>query len=185
MSLASDPRRIPLLVDAATGAFGTVSPASRDAAFEGLAEVDLGSFATRLHRLAGDTDRAVRFRAAAALVPSGEPWTLRLLLADIDTSSARERERARRAVERLPRSRALDLLRQTIDDGTAGPFGVTLFLDLDGDSKESRADRQLQARLWSLVAEHALAQDETALLAASRLAHPRAIAAVTRILNEP
>jgi hypothetical protein len=185
MSLASDPRSIPLLVDAATGGLGAISEASRDAAFEGLAEAELGSFATRLHRLAGDPDRAVRFRAAAALVPSGEPWTLRLLLGNIETSSARERSRARRAVERLPRSRAVDLLRQTIEDGTAGSFGALLFLDLGGDTGEARAGRGLPAKIWALIAGDALASDETALLAASRLAHPQAIAAVTKRLMEP
>jgi hypothetical protein len=184
MSLSSDRKRLPLLLDAATGALGTVSSASRDAAFEALAEADLGWFATRLHRLAGDSDRAVRFRAAAALVPSGEPWTLRLLLANVEKSSPLERSSARRAVSRLPPPRAADLLRQTIEDGTAGSFGVTLFLDLGGDAFEARADRGLQAKLWALVKDDALASDETALLAASRLAHPQAIAAVTRLLNE-
>jgi hypothetical protein len=174
LSFSRDSRRIPLLVDIAVG--GTeASSRSREAAFEALAEADLGPFAARLHRLAGDPDRAVRFRAAAALVPTGEVWPLRLLLASIDESSPRERGAARSAVERLPPERALSLLGDMVSDQTAGSFGVVLFLDLGGKAPASA--------LWTIVEEDALSGGETALLAASRLEDPRAVRCVTRFLT--
>jgi hypothetical protein len=174
LSLSKDSRRIPLLVDIAAG--GTESSwRSREAAFAALAEADLGPFAARLHRLAGDPDRAIRFRAAAALVPAGEAWPLRLLLASIDESSPRERRAARGAVERLTPERAVSLLGDLVSDQTAGSFGVVLFLDLGGTANH--------AALWTIVEDDALSGGDTALLAASRLEDPRAIRCVTRFLT--
>ena len=184
MSVSGDPRFLPLLVDLAVGPVPGASRASRDAAFTALAAADLGPFATRLHRLAGDPDREVRLRAAAVLVPSGEAWTLRLLLGNADPSSFRERAIARGAVQRLPRKRAEELLEEMADDGTAGSFGVLLYLELSGES-EVRRSRPLQEKLWGILAEDARAGDEAALLAASRLSHPEAIAVVTGRLSAP
>lgn len=182
LSLAGDRRRLPLLVDLATGATERSSERSREAAFSALAESDLGEIATRLHRLAGDPDRAVRFRAAAALAPSGEPWAMRLLLGNLDETSAPERRMARAAISQLPRSHARSLLKEMILDSTAGSFGVLAFLQLS-DPAEVRSDRPLQRKLWELVAEEAEAGDPVALRAASRLSLGEAIRAVGRRLT--
>ncbi len=184
MSLGGDSRYLPVLVDLAVGSSSGASRASREAGFSALAEAELGSFATRLHRLAGDPDRGVRFRAAAALVPSGDAWTLRLLLGDLDPSSPRERAIARSAVRRLSQERALGLLEEMVEDGTARSFGVLLYLELAQES-EVRRSRALQEKLWGVVAEEARAFDRTALRAASRLSHPGAIAVVTSRLSAP
>jgi len=182
MSLRGEKHYLPLLVELAVGPGGT--NASREAAFDALAEADLGAFAPRLHRLAGDPDREVRLRAAAALVPSGEAWTMRLLLGNVDPSSAREQAIARGSVRRLPRDRAREILGEMVADGTAGSLGGLLYLEL-ADETEARTSRRLRAQLWSIVAEDARAGDRTALLAASRLSHAEAIAAVTRRLSAP
>jgi len=184
MSISGEPKYLPLLIDLAAGSVSGSSKASREAAFAALAEADLGSFAPRLHRLAGDPDREVRFRAAAALVPSGEAWTLRLLLANLDPSSPRERAIARGAVRRLPRERARELLQEMVEDGTARSFGVLLYLEL-ADESEVRRSRLLQARLWRALADEARTGDPTAVLAASRLSHPEAIVFVTGRLSAP
>ena len=184
MSLRGDSKYLPVLIDLAAGSVPGASEASREAAFAGLAEADLGSLATRLHRLAGDPDREVRFRAAAALVPSGEAWTLRLLLGNLDSVSPRERVIARGAVRRLPRERAQELLEEMVEDGTARSFGVLLFLEL-AEPSELRRSRPLQEKLWRILADDARAGDRTALLAASGLSHVEAIAVVTSRLSAP
>ncbi|HEY7819145.1 MAG TPA: hypothetical protein VIG29_13050, partial [Vicinamibacteria bacterium] len=177
MSIRGQSTYLPVLIDLATGAVPSVSKASRDAAFAALAEADQDAFAPRLHRLAGDPDREVRFGAAAALVPSGEAWTLRLLLGNVDTASARERATARAVVRRLPRDRARQLLGEMVADGTAGSLGVLLYLEL----LEEPPLRQ--ERLFRIVADQARAGDPTALLAASRLSFGDAIAVVTARLS--
>ena len=184
MSVSGDPRFLPLLVDLAVGSVPGASRVSRDGAFTALAAADLGPFATRLHRLAGDPDREVRLRAAAALAPSGEAWTLRLLLGNADPSSPRDRAIARGAVHRLPRERARELLGEMAEDGTARSIGVLLYLELSEES-EVRRSRPLQEKLWRILAKDARAGDEAALLAASRLSHREAIAVVTRRLSAP
>jgi hypothetical protein len=178
MSLSGERKYLPVLVDLATRSAPSESKEIRDAAFAALTEADLDSFAPRLHRLAGDSDREVRFGAAAALVPSGEAWTLRLLLANIDEASSRERAMARGVVRRLPRDRARELLREMVEDGTAGSFGVLLYLSI-GDESAVRTNRPLQEKLWRVVAANARLADPTALLAASCLSHGEAIAVVT------
>jgi len=182
MSLTGDRRFLPLFIDLAVGSVPGVSRASRDAAFAALLEAELGPFATRLHRLAGDPDREVRLGAAAALVPSGESWTLRLLLGNLDPTSARERAIARGAVRRLPRERARELLEEMIGDGTARSFGVLLYLELSEES-DVRRNRPLQVKLFRALADEARAGEATALLAASRLSHLEAIASVTAFLT--
>jgi hypothetical protein len=182
MAMTGDRKYLPVLVDLAVGSIPGASRASRGAAFAALAEAELGSFGTRLHRLAGAPDRDVRFRAAAALVPSGEAWTLRLLLGNLDPASPSERALARSAVRRLSRERAMELLDAMIADGTARTFGVLLYLEL-ADEAEVRRRRPLQARLFRSVADEARAGDPTALLAASRLSLPEAIAVVTAYLS--
>ncbi len=178
MSLSGERKYLPVLVDLATRSTPPESKEIRGAAFAALTEADLDSFAPRLHRLAGDSNREVRFGAAAALVPSGEAWTLRLLLANIDEASSRERATARGVVRRLPIDRARELLREMVEDGTAGSFGVLLFLSI-GDESAVRTNRPLQEKLWRVVAPDARLADPTGLLAASRLSHAEAIAVVT------
>jgi hypothetical protein len=170
-------RYLPVLVDLATRSKAAVSKAGRDAAFAALAEADLNAFAPRLHRLAGDPDREVRFGAAAALVPSGEAWTLRLLLANLDPSVPREQAIARAVVRRLPRERARELLGEMIEDGTAGSFGVLLYLET-GAEPAIRPER-----LFRLIAEKARSGEPTALLAASQLPLVEAITVVTAHLS--
>jgi hypothetical protein len=181
MSIGGEGRHLPILIDLAVGSAASASSASRDAAFQGLAEADLGPFAPRLHRLAGDPDREVRVRAAAALVPEGEVWTLRLLLADADASSSRERAIARRAVRRLSSDRARELLFDVVSDGTAGSLGCLLYLELA--EAEVRKNRALQLKLWRILADDARAGRAPALLAASRMSHAEAVAAVTQKLS--
>jgi hypothetical protein len=185
MSLSGDRRYLPLLVDIAASGMPQTSTTSREGAFQALAEADLGHFAPRLHRLAGDADRSIRFRAAAALVPAGDASSLRLLLANVDPASERERSIARRAVGRLPRERALELLEGMVNDETAGVLGVTLYLDRLGPDARARVrgNRVLQQKLWASISEVAVTGDRTALLAASRLSHPEAIAVVTSALG--
>ncbi|HJS72856.1 MAG TPA: hypothetical protein VJ921_01120 [Vicinamibacteria bacterium] len=178
MSIRGERPYLPVLIDLATRSLASVSKASRDAAFAALAEADLDSFAPRLHRLAGDPDREVRFGAASALVPSGEAWTLRVLLANIDPKSSAERAIARGVVRRLAPERARKLLGEMIEDGTAGTFGVLLYLE----TTEEPAIRQ--ERLFRLIAEDARAGDPSALLAASRLALAEAIAVVSARLSD-
>jgi len=184
MSLGGDSKYLPVLIDLAVASSSGASGASREAAFSALAEAELGSFGTRLHRLAGDPDREARFRAAAALVPSGDAWTLRVLLGDLDRSSLREQAIARNAVRRLPRERALQLLEEMVEDGTARSVGVLLYLELSEES-EVRRSRSAQEKLWGVVAEEARAFDRTALLAASGLSHPAAVAVVLARLSAP
>ncbi|MGH9320513.1 MAG: HEAT repeat domain-containing protein, partial [Vicinamibacteria bacterium] len=173
-----------LWIDAVVGAEKSIPASSRDAAFSALAEADLGSFASRLHRLAGHPDREIRFRAAAALVPTGEAWTVRLLLGNLDASSPGERNVARRALARLDPARARALLSEVIGDGTAGSFGALVYLELEDWSAIGR-NLPLQAKLWEILAEESKASSPTALLAASRLSHSEAISVVTRRLTEP
>jgi len=184
MSLGGDSKYLPVLIDLAVASSSGASGASREAAFSALAEAELGSFGTRLHRLAGDPDREARFRAAAALVPSGDAWTLRVLLGDLDRSSLREQAIARNAVRRLPRERALQLLEEMVEDGTARSVGVLLYLELSEES-EVRRSRSAQEKLWGVVAEEARAFDRTALLAASGLSHPAAVTVVLARLSAP
>jgi hypothetical protein len=184
LSLSGNPRRLPLLVDVAVGAVEGLPEGSREAAFSALAESNPGELSTRLHRLAGDPDRSVRFRAAAALVPTvtTEAWALRLLMANLDSRSVAERRLARAAVSRLPRPVACALLHEIAVDGTAGSFGVLLFLDRS-DPEGVRADGPLQKQLWAVLAQDATAGDRIALLAASRLSLGDAIAVVCRRLT--
>jgi hypothetical protein len=181
MSLSGERTYLPVLIDLATGAASSVSKTSREAAFAALAEADLDAFAPRLHRLAGDPDREARFGAAAALVPSGEAWTLRLLLGNVDAGSARERAMARTVVRRLPTDRAKQLLGEMVEDGTAGSLGVLLYLELLEEPPVRPA--LSEARLFRIVADEAKAGDPTALLAASRLSLREAIAVVTAHLS--
>ncbi len=184
MSLCGERAYLPVLIDLAAGSVSGASKSSREAAFAALAEADLGSFAPRLHRLVGDPHREVRLGAAAALAPSGEAWTLRLLLGNLDSSSPRERAIARAAVRRLPRERARELLEEMVEDDTAGSFGGALYLEL-ADETEVRRSRHLREKLWRILADDARAGDRTALLAASRLSHPQAIVVVTGRLSVP
>jgi hypothetical protein len=182
MSLSGERKYLPLLIDLATGSLPEASAASREAAFSALAGADLGPFAFRLHRLAGDPDREVRLRAAAALVPGGEAWTVRLLVANVDSASRRDCAIARSAVRRIPKERAREVVGEMVGDGTAGSFGVLLYLELAEES-ETRGNRLLQEKLWRAVADDARGGKESALLAASRLTHREAVAVVTRRLS--
>ena len=180
LSLSEESKRVPLLVDRAVG---LGSPSSEEAALLGLAERDLGSFDQRLHRLAGSGKRRVRFLAAAALVPSGDAWSARLLLGELDPRDPFERRRAQLALARLEDDRARELLEAMVQDGTAGAFGVLALLDRGCDALCD--DRAFQRRAWGLVAEDVERGDDLALLAASRLSEPSAVAFVAARLRRP
>lgn len=175
MALSGDRRQLPLLVELAVS--GQVT--ARDAALRGLAEVDLGDFDKRLHRLAGDPARSVRFQTAVALVPTGAEWAFRLLFAELDENDPVERLRARRAVERLPAEEARTLFRMLVSNETATPFAIELYLDL-GVGHDLGPWRE---RLWRLLVPHVEREDPLALAAAARLLHPDARAAVERFLE--
>lgn len=179
LSLAGDEERIPLLVDLAV----TESPrASREAAFIGLTEVDLGLFDKRLHRLAGHPERGIRFRAACALAPSGEPWVLRLLLADLDEQAPDERRLARRALARTDPRALRALLTAMVRDETASAFAVNFLLDLDGREGADR-ERALERAMWERLQDGVEARRPLALEAASRLSDRHARAAVSAYLE--
>ena len=166
MAFSGDVRRLPLLVDLAVL---PPSEASQEAAFRALAELDLGTFERRLHRLAGDPDRGVRFQTAAALTPTGQPWALRLLIAELDEEVPAERRRAEHALRRLDPGKASRLLAASVLDGTASPFAVKLYLELSGN-----ATSVARERIWQILAPHVARSDRSALLAAARLDHAKA-----------
>ncbi len=175
MALSGDARRLPLLIElAVTG----LNP-SREAALRGLSETSLGNFDKRLHRLAGDSERSVRFQTAIALLPTGAEWAFRLLVAELNEEDPAERVRARRAVERLLPEIARARLRTLVSNTTASPFAVELYLDLDAD----RGDAAFRESLWRALAPYVEADDPTALLAAARLSLPAATDAVERYLD--
>ena len=170
MALSAEPSRLPLLIELAVTGRGS----GRRAAFRALAEMELGDFDLRLHRLAGDADRTVRFETALALVPSGDEWALRLLFAELDATSALARRRARRSLERLDRADAVAHLETLATDGIATPFAVEVYLQLTG-----RDERRIASdTLWAMLAPHVEAEDPLALIAAARLEHAEAEAAV-------
>lgn len=174
MALSADARRLPLLIELAVSGRGS----SRDAALRGLSEANLGTFAQRLHRLAGDREQTVRFHTAVALVPTAEEWAFRLLVAELDEQDPSARRRARRALERLPADEARAPLRALIASATATPFAIELYLDLE-PGRDDVASRQ---STWLALAPYVAVDDPTALLAAARLSHPLATAAVERYL---
>ena len=175
MAFSGDARSLPLLVDLAVL---PPSEASEEAAFRALAELDLGTFERRLHRLAGHPDRRVRFQTAAALAPTGQAWALRLLFAELDEKVPAERRRAQHALGRLEEPEASGLLARSIWDGTASPFAVELYLELSGN-----ATSVAHEQIWQILAPHVARLDRRALLAAARLDHPKARNAVRRFLG--
>ena len=167
-----------LLADVATGG----NPLGRTLALRGLAEVALDRVGMRLHRLAGDPDRVVRFEAALALVPGGEPWAVRLLVANLDPSSPFERRRASRALRRAPGDGVKAILEAMIEEGTAANvFAVNALLDRI-EANGTTLGPAARAKAWELVRSR-LASDPEALRAASRLSEPAAIRAVLRRLD--
>lgn len=138
---------------------------TRRVAFFALAEADLTDFSSRLHRIAGDVDRRIRFATAVALVPSGEPWAVRLLVAEMDEERPAEVLAARRALDRLPSRQARRLLEEMVRDGTANPFAVDLLIDLPGVGK---LDEPLRQRVWDTVSTR-IDSSSYARLVASKL----------------
>ena len=175
MAFSGDVRSLPLLVDLVVL---PPSEVSQEAAFRALAELDLGTFERRLHRLAGHPHRLVRFRTAAALTPTGQPWALRLLIAELDEEVPAERRRAEHALKRLEAKEALRLLAASVLDGTASPFAVKLYLELSGNVTSVAREQ-----IWQILAPHVARFDRRALLAAARLDHPEASSAVRRFLG--
>jgi hypothetical protein len=144
LALSGDRKRLPLLVELA---FGESSPRSREAALDGLAEMELGPFAMRLHRLAGAPERWVRFRVAAVLLPGGDAWAMRLLVANVDPESLAEVHRARRAIDRLGEDRARVLLEEMALDGTATPFAVERLLEMGPKQSRRRSSPPHNSRI--------------------------------------
>lgn len=160
MALTDRPSRLPVLIDAA---INEAQVETRLAVLRGLAEGKLGRFAARLHKIAGDRDRRVRFALAVALAPNGEEWALRLLLSEMDSSRRQERRLVRRVIEHLPGDDARARLEALFMDGTAGPYAIDLFFD----RAEAVTDAQ-EERAWELV-QSRLDDDSFALRVAARL----------------
>ncbi len=175
MSLSGDPSRLPLLIELAV--LGGGSPVSREAGFRGLAEQDLGRFDKRLHRLAGDSDRSIRYQTSLALTPTGEGFALRLLLAELDETDARAALRARLAIERLAPGRARAILESMVLDQTITSFGTRRYLEL------GPAPEEVRELIWSRLEPLVSALEPGALELAARLGHPKAVAAVERYLR--
>jgi len=173
LALAGDRARLPVLLEEAANA----PTASRRAmAFRALAEADLEGFASRLHRLAGHADRRVRFETAIALAPSGEPWAIRLLAAELDESDERQVRRAWGALARGPAGAVRPLLEDLVSEGTATAFSILFLLDLWA-GEPSLPPRALRIRAWQVLAPQ-VEKNPLALLAASRLSVPPAVRSV-------
>jgi len=169
MALNDTPSRLPVLIDTA---INEAQVETRLAVLRGLAEGKLGRFAARLHKIAGDPDRRVRFASAVALAPDGEEWALRLLLSEMDSSSRQERRLARRVIERLPGDDAQARLEALFMDGTAGSYAIDLFLD-----RAEAVTGAHEERAWELV-QSLLDEDSFALRVAARLDNRKAGRAV-------
>jgi hypothetical protein len=178
LSLTGDRSRLPVLLDEASAG---PTWRRRRMAFRALAEADLERFASRLHRLAGDRNRETRFETAVALAPGGEPWTIRLLAAELQEDDPIQLSRARRAVERAPAAAVRPLLEDMVSEGTATAFTVLLLLDSPATEPGS-VPRSLRRQAWQLLAPQ-VERSSLALLAASRLGLPPAIRAVLERLR--
>ncbi|MCP5111585.1 MAG: HEAT repeat domain-containing protein [bacterium] len=149
-ALSGNPARMPLLVDLAVH---SKNADTRRGALYALAGADLEGFSSRLHRAAGDADRRIRFHTAVALVPSGEPWAVRLLVAEMDEERSEETQAARRSLGRLPSSEARRLLEEMVWDGTANLFAVEVLIDLTAASG-GIFDDMIRRRIWELISNH-------------------------------
>lgn len=145
---------------------------SRQAALRGLADALLGRDAFRLHRSAGDPDRAVRFAVAAALVPSGDVWAMRLMMAEMRPGRSEERLAVLKAIRKLPPRDAQSLLEALFWDGTGNAFSSHLLFEMVGG-----VSKKQESRAWDLVSNQ-LDEDPYALLIAARLERLDAVRAV-------
>ncbi|MFQ5791057.1 MAG: hypothetical protein ACE5JI_11355, partial [Acidobacteriota bacterium] len=179
LALSGDPVRLPVLIDLAV--YGKPAGASRRGAFRALAETDLRAFAARLHRTAGDKDRRIRFETAVALVPTGEAWAARLLVAELDAEAPAELAAAGRALRRLPAESMKPLLDPMVWDGTANGFAIGLLLDL-AEEEALEVDSRFRGRVWEVLSRLS-DEDPLALIAASRLDWAEAAKAVGRHLD--
>jgi hypothetical protein len=150
---------------------------SRRAALRGLADAEIRRDAFRLHRSAGDPDREVRFSVAAALIPSGEVWAMRLMMAEMNPEHPWERLAALKAIRRLPREEAQSLLEEIFWDGTGNAFSNNLLFEMMGG-----VSKEQEPRAWELVATH-LDESPYALLIAARLDRIDAVRAVIERLE--
>ncbi len=169
MALTDRAGGLPLLIDAA---LNVRRVDTRLAVLRGLGDGELGRFGVRLHKIAGDPDRSIRFASALVLAPTGEEWALRLLLSEMDSSRRKERQLVRRVIERLPGDDALGRLEALFMDGTAGPYAIDLFFD-----RAEAVTNAHEVRAWELVREQ-LDDDPFALRVAARLDDREAAGAV-------
>ncbi len=160
MALTERRARLPLLIDMAVN---EAQVETRLAVLLGLADGKLGRFGARLHKIAGDPDRRIRFVTALVLTMNGEDWALRLLLSEMDSSRRTERRLVRRVIEHLPEDDALGRLEDLFMDGTAGPYAIDLFFD----RAEALTDAH-EVRAWELVRAR-MDDDPFALRVAARL----------------
>jgi len=160
LALSDNPSRLTVLMDVAAL---EKRIASRRAALRGLTDAHLGRDAFRLHRSADDPNREVRFEVAAALVPSGDVWAMRLMMAELNLARPWERLAVGKAIRKLPPGEAESLLEMLFWDGTGNAFSSHfLFEMVGGVSKEQ------EPRAWDLVSTE-LDEDPYALLIAARL----------------
>ncbi len=169
LALSDNPARLPVLMDVAAV---EKRIDSRRAALRGLADAEPGRAAFRLHRSAGDPDRGVRFAVAAALVPSGEVWAMRLMMAEMSLAHPWERLAALKAIQKLPREEAESLLEELFWDGTGNAFSSHLLFEMVGG-----VSKEQEPRAWEIVSTQ-LDEDPYALLIAARLGRLDAVRAV-------
>ena len=169
LALSDNPAGLPVLMDVA--AFEK-RIGSRQAALRGLADALLGRDAFRLHRSAGDPNREVRFAVAAALVPSGDVWAMRLMMAELNLARPWERLAVGKAIRKLPPGEAESLLEMLFWDGTGNAFSSHLLFEMVGG-----VSKEQEPRAWDLVSAE-LDEDPYALLIAARLEGLDAVQAV-------
>jgi hypothetical protein len=145
---------------------------SRRAALRGLLDAELGRDAFRLHRSAGDPNRGVRFAVAAALVPLGDVWAMRLMMAEMNLAQPWERLAVLKAIRKLPPWEAQSLLEELFWDGTGNAFSNHLLFEVVGG-----VSKEQEPRAWDLVSTQ-LDESLYALLIAARLELSDAVHAV-------
>jgi HEAT repeat protein len=169
MALSDGNERLPILADSAVH---DATKSIRLMAFRGLSEADIGPFAARLHRAAGDDDPDVRWEAGLALAPTGEDWAVRLLAAEMNPERSRDRIAFHRVLRRLPAAERRRLLATMYWDETGNPFTDYLhYTAVGGFSKD------LQERVWTRLAER-LDESPFILFMAAGLHIPEAAKAV-------
>jgi hypothetical protein len=147
MTLSVRGERLPLVVDLA---LNDPSKAMRLMAFRAMSEVDLGTFAPRIHRSTGDDDPDIRRAAAMALTPTGDDKAFRVLAAEMDLQSTRDRSAFRRALRLLPPDESRRLLEAMFWEETGNSFTGYLYYSLIGGFPASEHKRVWPRLSWQI-----------------------------------